>query len=168
MCFFIVFLCSHSQNENLSSPNSKKLFSKNGRLKKRLNSQLILDQQIILIGFMMVLRLSRVLRTTGHCFHQSSKMSCLAIRPCSENVWSVSGGGIVMVCRLSKKSRKNSDSNPIKKSKNQSEVFSILSTNATITPDPLQQIGTGISIILVDGSIWNTRIARWIRIIWNL
>lgn len=149
--FFIVFLCSHSQNENLSSPNSKRLFSKNGKLKKPLNNPLSPDRRIIPIGFMMVRRLSQGHRTTGHFSLQSSKMSCLAIRLCSENVWSVSGDGIVMDFLLSKKYKKNSDLNQIRKSKNQSEVFSILSMNATIIHERHLLTGAGISIISVDG-----------------
>ncbi len=91
----------------------------------------------------------------------------LVIRPCLENALSESGVGIVMGCRLNKKFRKNSDSNPIKKSKNQKVVFSILLMNVTTILERPLLTGVGISIISVDGSIWIMPIVRWIRIIWN-
>ncbi len=94
-------------------------------------------------------------------------MSCLAIRPCSENASSVFGGGIVMGCQLNKKYKRNSDSNPIKKLKNQKAVSNTLSMNATTILEKRLLIGVGISIISVDGWTWTTPIARWIKIIWS-
>ena len=94
-------------------------------------------------------------------------MLFLAIRPCSGSASNVSGDGIVMGFQLNKKYRKNSVSNPTKKSRSQQEVFNDLLMNVMPTLAILQQSGAGISIISVDGWIWRVRTARWIRTIWS-
>ncbi len=115
----------------------------------------------------MVLLLSLGLHTTGRFFLQLSKTLYLAIKPCSENAWSVSGDGIVTDFLLSKKCRRKCDSNQIKKSKNQRAESRSLLMNVIIIHVTLHLSGDGISIISVDGSIWTMRIARWIKITWN-
>jgi hypothetical protein len=94
-------------------------------------------------------------------------MSFLVIRPCLENVWSVSGDGIVMGFQSSKKYKRSCDLNQTKKSRNQQAESRDLSMNVITIPEILQPSGAGISIISVDGSIWRARTARWIKTIWS-
>jgi len=160
-------LCSLSPNENQSSQNSKNPSSNTGRKIKPLKNQSNLDRLRIRIDFTMVLRLSRGLRITGHFFLQLLKTSYHDTRLCSENASSVSGDGIVMDCLSSKKCRKRCDSNQTKKLRSQRVESRDLLMNVIITHETLHLSGDGISIISVDGSIWTTRTARWIRTIWN-
>lgn len=94
-------------------------------------------------------------------------MSFLAIRPCLENASSASGDGTVMVFQLSKKYRKNSDSNPTRRLRNQQAEYRALSMNVIIIPVILQLSGAGISTISVDGWTWIMHTAPWIRTIWS-
>ncbi len=102
-----------------------------------------------------------------HFSRLSSRMSYLAIRPCSGNASSESGDGIVTGFQSNKKYRKNSDSNQTKKSRNQRGVFSILLMSVTNIQQRLLLNGIGMLTTSDDGSIWTAHTARWTRTIWN-
>lgn len=159
-------LCpSHPSPQNNHSPHSSQKYSHTGK-------QIILSrnpsthvQRTIHTDSMMVLHSSQELHIMDHSSHQSWRTSSDDTGLCAGSVSTVSGDGTVMDSRSRKKSRKNSDSSRIVRSKNV-EWRNSSTDVMNIHSRPLLS-GTGISIRSDAGSIWIERIARWIRSTWN-